>query len=326
MADATKPDPAMTEDVVDLSAVDSQQVLESLADAVVVADEDNRILYVNASAEGLLGWDRAQLVGRPLVTIIPERLRPEHLAGFRRYRTTREPRLIGTGPVQVPALRADGSEVEVELTLTAHALDEGREMFVASLRDLTERLALQHERAISRYLLAMREIAGRLSSAGESATLEQAAPVVLSAMGESLGWDLGGVWVAAGDELHSLERWCAPGFEQATAELEDGVGRFRRGEGLPGRVLETGEPAWVEDLRRDENLPRRAIAERYRLRSCFAFPIVADQRVVAARGQAQDDDGEVIARSVPHEVEDGSLEALGQLVRGPPQSFGENRP
>ena len=38
---------------------------------MVVADESNRIVYVNVSTEKLLGWPPGELVGRPLVTIIP---------------------------------------------------------------------------------------------------------------------------------------------------------------------------------------------------------------------------------------------------------------
>ena len=271
----------MTDPELDLSAVDSQQLLEGLADAVVVADQRNRVVYLNASAERLLGWARDDLVGRPLLTIIPERLRDQHIHGFTRYLATHEPRLIGTSPVRVPALVADGQEVDVELSLAAHALANGREVFVASLRDLSDRLALERERAVSRYLLVMREISARLAATGEAATVEQAAPTVLPAIGEALDWDIGGLWVVEGDHLRSVESWTAPGFEEAAKAMEDSSRLLRRGEGLPGRVIESAEPVWIEDLRSDGNFPRRAVAQRYRLQSCFAFPILVDGQVVA---------------------------------------------
>ncbi|MFN2504448.1 MAG: PAS domain S-box protein, partial [Acidimicrobiales bacterium] len=271
----------MGDAIFDLSAVDSQQLLEGLGDAVVVADQGNRVVYLNASAERLLGWARQDLVGRPLLTIIPESLRSRHLAGFSRYLATGEARLLGSGPVRVPALRSDGTEVEVELSLTAHALDAGREVFVASLRDLTERLALERERATARYLLAMREISSRLASTGDAATLEDVAPVVLAAIGESLDWDVGGLWLVDGDELRSLNGWAGPGFQDAAVAMEDEFRRLPGQEGLPGRVRGTAEPAWIEDLRCDPGFPRKAVAEQYGLQSWFAFPIIAHGVVVA---------------------------------------------
>jgi sigma-B regulation protein RsbU (phosphoserine phosphatase) len=270
-----------TNGLLDLSAVDSQQLLEGLGDAVVVADERNRIVYINGSAEELLGWSRADLVGRPLVTIIPERLRPRHLEGFTRYQETGEARLIGAGAVQLPALRADETEVEVELTLSAHALGSGRQVFVASLRDVTDRLALEHERVVSWYLLAMREITARVAAAGDLVTVEQAGPMILTAIGESLGWDIGGIWKVEGDVLQPITSWAAHKFEEAAAAMEHGSRRLQRGEGVPGRVAATGEPAWIEDLHREANFPRRSLAQQYGLRSCFAFPIAVHGEVMA---------------------------------------------
>jgi PAS domain S-box-containing protein len=267
--------------VPDLTAVDSQQLLEGLGDAVVIADEHNRVTYINASCERLLGWRRAELVGRPLVTLVPERFRERHMAGFRRYLSTREPTLIGTGSVRLPALRADGSEVEVELTLTAQRLSGGRDVFVASLRDLSDRVALEHEQALSRYLLAMRKITARLAIDGEPTTFEQAAPVVLKAIGESLGWDLGGFWVVEDGGLRLLHRWALPGSEEAADAMEDEGRRFEPGVGLPGRVLGTGEPVWIEDVGEEDNFPRRPIARRHGLVSYFAFPISSRGRVMA---------------------------------------------
>jgi sigma-B regulation protein RsbU (phosphoserine phosphatase) len=272
----------VNEPLLDLSAVDSQALLEGLADAVVVADTQNRIVYLNASAERLLRWPRDRLIGQPVVTIIPEHLRARHLEGFARYLATGESTLIGARPIRVPALRADGQEVEVELDLAAHPLPTG-EVFVASLRDLSDRLALERERAISRYLLVMREISNRLSSASEATTLEDAANVVLATVGELLEWDMGGLWVVEDDrdELKPLRAWAAPGFTEAAEAMEQESRRMSRGEGLPGRVLETGDPVWIENLGEDDNFPRRPVARRYGLQSCFAFPIMANKRVVA---------------------------------------------
>ena len=141
---------------------DGAQALETLADAVVAADSSNRIVYVNRAAEQLLGWPAGELVGEPLVTIQPQRLRAAHTAAFDRYFASRVPRILGT-PVRVPALRRDGHEIEIELTLSAiHA--DGRDLVVASLRDLSERVDLERQLEVLRYLRASTLAATKLAA------------------------------------------------------------------------------------------------------------------------------------------------------------------
>jgi serine phosphatase RsbU (regulator of sigma subunit) len=134
---------------------------------------------------------------------------------------------------------------------------------------------------LARYLLTMREVATRLASAQDARSPEDVAPVILAAIGDTLDWDLGGMWVVQGDHLRARHQWAAPGYEQAAAEMEHEDLRLESGQGIPGRVLASGEAAWIEDLRRDTNFPRRAVAERHGLRSAFAFPIETHGRVIA---------------------------------------------
>lgn len=114
---------------------DYHLILDTLADAVVVGDRAGRITYANPAAERLLNWDRGALTGQPLTAIIPAHLRTRHTAGFNRYRSTWAPRVLGKG-IRVAALRKGGSEVRIELTLTAYRGRGGEELYLASLRPL----------------------------------------------------------------------------------------------------------------------------------------------------------------------------------------------
>lgn len=106
--------------------------LGALTVGALVADDGNRIVYANAAAADLLGWDAGELEGRRLVTIVPPELRELHLAAFTRYLLTGHGRLIGR-PVHVPALRRDGTTTDVQLTIESVELGGGRRGFRALL-------------------------------------------------------------------------------------------------------------------------------------------------------------------------------------------------
>jgi PAS domain S-box-containing protein len=78
-------------------------VLDGLADAVVAASEPGVIVYANPAAGELLGWRVGELIGMPLVTLVPPRLQEQHRAGFARYLASRQPTIIGKAPVRVAA-------------------------------------------------------------------------------------------------------------------------------------------------------------------------------------------------------------------------------
>ena len=112
-------------------------ILDSAADAILCADEEGRILLWNPAAERMLGHAAEDVVGESLTAIIPERFRADHEAGIARVSAGGEPRIIGH-TVEVAALRADGTEVPVELSLSTWATDEGR-FYAGILRDVSER-------------------------------------------------------------------------------------------------------------------------------------------------------------------------------------------
>jgi PAS domain S-box-containing protein len=103
--------------------------------ALVAADDANRVVAVSRAALDLLGYDAADdLVGRRLVAIIPERFHQAHVAGFTLHLVNGRAPLLGR-LVRVPALRRDGSEVELGLRIESHPLPEGRYLFTAELFD-----------------------------------------------------------------------------------------------------------------------------------------------------------------------------------------------
>ena len=111
---------------------DELERLRRATAATVVADDANRIIFVNQAAGELLGWAPEALVGQRLTVLIPPELREAHLAGFSRLQVTGQPRILGV-TVLVPALRRDGWCVEVALTIERLAGCGGRSAFRAVL-------------------------------------------------------------------------------------------------------------------------------------------------------------------------------------------------
>jgi len=99
--------------------------------AALAADDANRIVAVSHSALELLGYDDdSLLVGRRLVSIIPERYHQAHVAGFTLHLVNGRNPLLGRR-ITVPVLRRDGTERQVGLIIQSRGLPEGRFLFTA---------------------------------------------------------------------------------------------------------------------------------------------------------------------------------------------------
>lgn len=132
-------------------------------------------------------------------------------------------------------------------------------------------LGQRRQRAVS--LLAAQSEVRRLLA--ESDALADAAPAMLRSLGEALGWELGALWVVdhRAGELRCVEAWHAPSRDLAGFEELSRRTPFALGVGLPGRVWQSGEPAWIVDAPNDPNFPRAEPAAVRGLCSAFAFPV-----------------------------------------------------
>ncbi|MDQ3645763.1 MAG: SpoIIE family protein phosphatase, partial [Actinomycetota bacterium] len=113
-------------------------------------------------------------------------------------------------------------------------------------------------------------------------SLQEAAPRVLEAICDCLGWSFASIW-AADDDSGSLR--CAHswhGEDVSVSRMADSCGEISlaRGEGLPGRVWETGTSIWIPDITAESNFPRRQLALSDGLHAGFAFPIPGSSGVI----------------------------------------------
>jgi two-component system CheB/CheR fusion protein len=116
----------------------NRALLDSALDCIITMDGTGRVLEFNAAAQRVFGYSREQAVDQELASlIIPPAFRDQHRAGLRHYLKTGEGPVLGRR-LEVTAVRADGSEILVELAITALRV-QNRPVFVAYLRDITAR-------------------------------------------------------------------------------------------------------------------------------------------------------------------------------------------
>jgi two-component system, LuxR family, sensor kinase FixL len=119
-------------------------ILDSSLDAVVTIDEAGRVTGWNPQATSTFGWTRDDVVGKEMAElIIPERYREAHRRGLRNFLSTGEGPLLNRR-LELAAIRKDGTEIPVELTISPLSLPDRYE-FSAFIRDITERKATEEQ-------------------------------------------------------------------------------------------------------------------------------------------------------------------------------------
>jgi PAS domain S-box-containing protein len=138
----------------ELAASEARQraILEAALDGVISIDGPGRITYLNTAAERIFGYRADEVIGRELAeAIVPPSLRDAHRAGLGRYLDTGEPRILDRR-LELTAMRADGSEFPVELTITRTGPPEAPS-FTGYVRDITDRKRAAQQLMASRVRL-----------------------------------------------------------------------------------------------------------------------------------------------------------------------------
>jgi diguanylate cyclase (GGDEF)-like protein/PAS domain S-box-containing protein len=104
---------------------------------MVIVDWHGHIRLVNAQAEKLFGWSRAEIIGQSVGELIPKSFRAGHRAHLKAYLPTASPRPMGLDQ-ELYGLRKDGTSFPVEISLGPLRTDEGL-LVSAAIRDITER-------------------------------------------------------------------------------------------------------------------------------------------------------------------------------------------
>jgi PAS domain S-box-containing protein len=137
-------------------------IVDTALDAFVQMDESGTIIDWNPQAEKVFGWSRDEALGKVLgELIVPERNRSRHTEGLARFLRSGESAILGKR-LEIEALRRDGDEIKVELSVTA-LFRRGGTVFNAFIRDLTEKIAAEERHRQSQKMEAVGQLVGGIA-------------------------------------------------------------------------------------------------------------------------------------------------------------------
>ena len=120
-----------------------RSIVENTSDAVVGVDESGNVVVANPAVERLFGYVPEELLGEPVTTLMPERLRSAHDTAFERYLSSGE-RTVDWNYVEFPGEHRDGHELQLSIAFR-ETDSAGERMFTGFIRDITDRKERERE-------------------------------------------------------------------------------------------------------------------------------------------------------------------------------------
>lgn len=168
-------------------------------------------------------------------------------------------------------VKLDSVPIEYDLNNT--------KVYLISIADITD------QKNQYRLLELVQDITLRVNDAD---SLEKAFQICLDKICDFTGWEIGHAYIPdSTGVLHPTGIWHMKEPENFTTfRLATENSFFKSGEGIPGRVYESGEPAWIEDIKADMNFPRfklslDILSSEINITSALAFPVLEKKSVVA---------------------------------------------
>lgn len=118
-------------------------VLNTILDGLITIDKKGSIIDFNAAAERMFGYTPQEVIGHNVKMLMPDPYYSEHDDYLKNYRNSRERKIIGIGR-EVFGKRKDGSIFPMDLGVNEMEID-GQQMFVGTIRDISERKQAEEE-------------------------------------------------------------------------------------------------------------------------------------------------------------------------------------
>jgi PAS domain S-box-containing protein len=222
----------------------ARTLFDAAFDAVVTMDAEGRIVEVNAVAEQIFGRTAEDMVGQDLADLmIPEDLREPHRRGLAKYVATGAGRVVDH-PVEMPALRADGTEFPVELAIRRLPVPAPPEppLFLGFVRDITERVRTENElRELAAEQAALHRFAALVA---RGVPLREVVDAVTKEIGRLLGAQTSNaIRYDSAAAASVLGGWNVPGVNSVPVGA---IVRIEDADTVAARIYRTKQPARLD--------------------------------------------------------------------------------
>jgi PAS domain S-box-containing protein len=280
------------EEALQASEARFRSLFESSPDAIILTDAAGKIIEMNSQVQEFFGYNRAELVGKPVETLLPERFRKAHPEQRARYNAEPRIRPMSKG-LDLYGARKDGSEFPVDIMLSLVETAEGR-VALSVIRDITARKlaeeALRRQEATVRSLF---HLAKTLTSTLDLQTILD----LLNFQSINLVRAQAGCAGLRTEQGLACESFFHEGIRQEMHLA------WPPGVGIPGRVLESKKTYLTNDAAHDPLIPAK-------MRKALGLQRVLSVPILDARG-------EVIAFFALHNKQGGDfVESDVEAVEG----------
>jgi PAS domain S-box-containing protein len=244
--------------------VDLEWLFDRFPDGVAVVGDSGRILFANRAASSIFGFP--DLTGMAMDALIPQASGEEYLELFKNSPAPGASGLVDRRPLRLHAQRADGTVLELEVTVTVTDIGERTPVLVTSFRVAQDPSSLDRPQEIVHYLDLVVELTEQLASLKTDA---EAYAAILPTLCRALQRDVACLWVvtADGHHLRCAATWPDDGGPTQTFEDVSKKLFLSYGEGIPGSAWSSGRPLVSSAGHGQMTLPRQSAIRQTGLRA-----------------------------------------------------------
>ena len=248
-------------------------ILNTALDCIITCDHEGRVVEFNPAAERTFGYRRDEILGHELAElIVPPKFRDQHRQGMLRHLESGESNILNQR-LELPGMRADGSEFPAELAIT-RIPGAGPAMFTAYLRDITERKQAEKTLAQRMNLLALTAEVSKSLAIGE--TSSEMLQGCAEALVKHLDAALARIWLFNA-EANALELRASAGL---FTQIDSPHPVIPLGKLKVGMIAETRAPHLTNSVIGDPQIVDQLWASQNGLVSFAGYPLIIEEQLV----------------------------------------------